>query len=117
MCRSQFAVLIVGDLRRLRYRRALTAHPIDVVLYSGIIKRILQTVEVCSILFCGCESLQICRAAVSRLKLAVLIVGDLRRLRYRRALTAHPIDVVLYSGIIKRILQTVEVCGILFLRL
>ncbi len=53
--RSQFAVLTVGDLRRLRYRRALTAHPIDVVLYSGIIKRIQQTVEVCGILFCGCE--------------------------------------------------------------
>lgn len=31
-------------------------------------------------------------AAVSRLKFAVLTVGDLRRLRYRRALTAHPID-------------------------
>lgn len=31
---------------------ALTAHPIDIVLYSGIIKRILQTVEVCGILFC-----------------------------------------------------------------
>ena len=75
MCRSQFAVLIVGDMHNLRYRRA---------------------------------------AAVSRLKLAVLMVGDLRRLRYRRALTAHPIDVVLYSGIIKRILQTVEVCSILF---
>ena len=32
-------------------------------------------------------------AAVSRLKLAVLTVGDLRKYRYRRALTAHPIDV------------------------
>lgn len=30
---------------------------------------------------------------MSRLKLAVLTVGDLRRLRYRRALTTHPIDV------------------------
>ena len=55
--RSQFAVLIVSDMHNLRYRRALTAHPIDVVLYSGIIKRILQTVEVCGILFCGCEPL------------------------------------------------------------
>ena len=30
---------------------------------------------------------------MSRLKFAVLTVGDLRRLRYRRALTTHPIDV------------------------
>lgn len=84
MTRGKFAVLIVSDMHNLRYRRALTAHPIDVVLYSGIIKRILQTVKVCGILFCGCEPLQICRAAVSRLKLAVLTVGDLINLRYRR---------------------------------
>ena len=66
--RFKLAVLIVGDLRRLRYRRALTAHPIDVVLYSGIIKRILQTVKFAVSFF----------AAVSRLKLAVLTVSDLR---------------------------------------
>ncbi len=70
-------------MHNLRYRRALTAHPIDIVLYSGIIKRILQTVKFAVSFF----------AAVSRLKFAVLTVGDLRRLRYRRALTAHPIDV------------------------
>lgn len=37
--------------------------------------------------------LQIRRAAVSRLKFTVLTVGDLCNFRYRRALTAHPIDV------------------------
>ena len=78
MCRFKLAVLIVGDLRRLPYRRAQKAHPIDVVLYSGIIKRILQIVEVCGILFLRRA------AAVSRLKLAVLTVGDLINLRYRR---------------------------------
>lgn len=30
MSRFKFAVLIVGDMHNLRYRRALTAHPIDV---------------------------------------------------------------------------------------
>lgn len=78
--RSQFAVLTVCDLRRLRYRRALTAHPIDVVLYSGIIKRILQTVKFAVSFF----------AAVSRLKLAVLIVSDMHNLRYRRVLCRTP---------------------------
>ena len=34
--RSQFAVLTVSDLRRLRYRRALAAHPIDVFLYETL---------------------------------------------------------------------------------
>ena len=54
--------------------------------------------------FCGCEPLKTRRAAVSRLKLAVLIVSDMHNLRYRRALTAHPIDVNadLFLGNIKR---------------
>ena len=78
--RSQFAVLIVSDMHNLRYRRALTAHPIDVVLYSGIIKRILQTVKFAVSFF----------AAVSRLKLAVLIVSDMHNLRYRRVLCGTP---------------------------
>ena len=64
MTRGKFAVLTVGGLCDLRYRRALTAHPIDVVLYSGIIKRILQTVEVCGILF-----------AIRCFRIAVLMVG------------------------------------------
>lgn len=68
MTRGKFAVLTVGGLCDLRYRRALTAHPIDVVLYSGIIKRILQTVEVCGILF-----------AIRCFRIAVLIVGKRHR--------------------------------------
>ena len=78
--RLKLAVLPVGDLRRLRYRRALTAHPIDVVLYSGIIKRILQTVKFAVSFF----------AAVSRFKFAVLIVSDMHNLRYRRVLCGTP---------------------------
>lgn len=78
--RLKLAVLTVGDLRRLRYRRALTAHPIDVVLYSGIIKRILQTVKFAASFF----------AAVSRFKFAVLIVSDMHNLRYRRVLCGTP---------------------------
>lgn len=54
--RSKFAVLTVGNLLKLRYRRALTAHPIDVSTYSNI-KRILQANMVCSIIFCRCEVL------------------------------------------------------------
>ena len=112
--RRKFAVLTVGGLHKLRYRRALRAHPINVSTYSNI-KRILQANVVCSILFCGCEVPKICRCGCEPLQIRrsdawqfarVYVIGE--RL-WRTLLT-----LIRYSNITKRILQANVVCSILF---
>lgn len=69
MTRGKFAVLTVGGLCDLRYRQAPTAHPFSVGSYSDIIRGYCKLLRFAVSFF----------AAVSRLKFAVLNVGDLRK--------------------------------------